>query len=407
MIRLVAVALVALGTAGCERERPVVLTPEQERTIRDHLLKQRPKPAHAVDAEYGGKVRLLGYDLQPATLSPGKAFSVTWYWESLGGVDRDWMIFVHLDASAGKNRHNLDHHAVKGLYAAQRWKSGDLIRDVQRSRLPGDFPGGEARFWVGLWQAEDRLPVSNGVKTDGGDRVLAGTVPVAGGKPPPLPSLEVPRAGGAIRPDGRLDETDWKRAARTGPLGRPSGRGKPKAQTEARLLWDDTHLYVAFECRDEDVWSTLTERDANLWEQEVVEVFLDPDGDGKTYAELQVSPAGVLFDASFERHRSDLAKARLWDSGAGHGVQVDGTLNAREDRDRAWTAELAIPWAKLPAVPHLPPRPGDELRANLFRLDRQKGGGQDAAAWSAPVRSDFHALDRFGRLKLAGAAGGP
>ena len=84
-------------------------------------------------------------------------------------------------------------------------------------------------------------------------------------------------------------------------------------------------------------------------------------------------------------------------------MQVDGTLNARDDVDRSWTAELAVPWAALPAVPHVPPRPGDALRLNLFRLDKGKDGRQEAAAWSAPIRSDFHALDRFGHVTLQDA----
>jgi len=394
--------LATLG-AGCERSRPIVLTPEQERTVRQHVLAERPKPAFAVNADYGGRIRLLGYDLAPQPLKPGKRFTLTWYWECLAKVDRDWMVFVHLDAGTGRSRQNLDHHPVKGLYHPQRWQPGEIIRDVQTSRLPADFAGGDARLWVGFWQAEDRLEVSNDVKTDGNDRVLAGRPKVEAKPPPAPPKLAVPAAQQPIVTDGRLDEADWARAARTGPLGSPSGKGKPSRKTEARLLWDSTHLYVAFECEDDDAWSTLEKRDADLWEQEVVELFVDADGDGKTYAELQVSPADVLFDAAFERHRSDLAKARLWDSGALHGVVVDGTLNERGDTDKSWTVELAVPWAKLPSVPAVPPSAGTTLRLNLFRLDRAKDGRQDAAAWSPPVRPDFHALDRFGHVTLEAA----
>ena len=400
-----AAALLAAACAagGCERERPIVLTPEQEQEIRKDVLAERPKPEHGVGAEYGGAIRLLGYDLEPEPLRPGGRFTLTWYWESLAKVDRDWMVFVHLDAAGGKSRHNLDHHPLRGLYNAERWKPGEVVRDVQVSRLPAEFPGGEGELWVGFWVAEDRLAVSNGVKTDGHDRVLAGRPKFVGGEPPALPRLAVPRASAPVAADGRLDEPDWARAARTGPLGTPSGKGKARQRTEVRLLWDEANLYLAFECADDDAWSTSTEHDADLWEQDVVEVFIDPDGDGKTYAELQVSPAGVLFDASFPAHRSDLAVARAWSSGARHGVQVDGTLNARDDVDRSWTAELAVPWAALPAVPHVPPRPGDALRLNLFRLDKGKDGRQEAAAWSAPIRSDFHALDRFGHVTLQDA----
>ena len=362
-----AAALLAAACAagGCERERPIVLTPEQEQEIRKDVLAERPKPEHGVGAEYGGAIRLLGYDLEPEPLRPGGRFTLTWYWESLAKVDRDWMVFVHLDAAGGKSRHNLDHHPLRGLYNAERWKPGEVVRDVQVSRLPAEFPGGEGELWVGFWVAEDRLAVSNGVKTDGHDRVLAGRPKFVGGEPPALPRLAVPRASAPVAADGRLDEPDWARAARTGPLGTPSGKGKARQRTEVRLLWDEANLYLAFECADDDAWSTSTEHDADLWEQDVVEVFIDPDGDGKTYAELQVSPAGVLFDASFPAHRSDLAVAR-----AG-GCRWTG----RSTPGTTWTARGRRSW----------PFPGRRCRPS--RTSRHGRGTPCASTSSAWTRA--------------------
>ena len=393
-------ALATAFFAACVRDNPIVLTPEQQRTVQSAILAQAPKPMVAVDAVFGGKVRLLGYDLAPKRVKPGAPFVVTWYWESLQKLDEDWMIFVHVDAKAGKNRMNLDHHAVKGLHNAIRWEPGQRIRDEQKARLPADFPPGPAEMWVGFWRAEDRLAATGSAKTDGHDRVLAGPLEVAPSKDYELPRLDVPRASSAIVADGKADEAAWAAAAKTGPFRKPSGKGKPSLRTEARLLWDDTHLHIAFECEDPDAWGTHTERDARLWEQEAVEVFLDPNGDGKTYAELQVSPAGVFFDASFPTYRSKLEEAMKWDSGTAHGVSVSGTLNKRDDKDKGWTVELSIPWAKLPAMPKGGAAPGTVIRANLFRLDSPAKGAQEGAAWSPPIRGDFHALDRFGHLTL-------
>ena len=82
--------------------------------------------------------------------------------------------------------------------------------------------------------------------------------------------------------------------------------------------------------------------------------------------------------------------------------QIRSYFNARDDKDVRWTAELAIPWAELPEPGDLPPKPGAAIHLNLFRLDRAKDGKQDAGAWSAPIRPDFHALDRFARITLQG-----
>ena len=48
-------------------------------------------------------------------------------------------------------------------------------------------------------------------------------------------------------------------------------------ETEARALYDDTFLYFSFRCRDDNIWATFKTRDQHLWEEEVVEVFLQAD----------------------------------------------------------------------------------------------------------------------------------
>ena len=79
------------------------------------------------------------------------------------------------------------------------------------------------------------------------------------------------------------------------------------------------------------------------------------------------------------------------------------------DKDQGWQAELAIPLVaargRSKAALTLPPTVGQVWRANLFRTDKPAKGGLKAWAWSPPLRSTFHALDRFGELVFADAKG--
>lgn len=194
--------------------------------------------------------------------------------------------------------------------------------------------------------------------------------------------------------DGRLDDAAWQSAPWTEPFRRSNRRGRPRQLTRAKLLWDDAHLYVAFEVEDDDIVAPHDQDDAPLYESEVVEIFIDADSDGATYDEIEVSPGNRLFDARFRRRRKGMDLA--WSSGTRHAVQVDGTVNVRGDRDRGWTAELAIPLDRLSSVPRLPPQPGDRWRMNLYRLDHHPGiQGQ---AFSPVLTGDFHHLPRFGTL---------
>jgi hypothetical protein len=199
--------------------------------------------------------------------------------------------------------------------------------------------------------------------------------------------------------DGLLAEPDWDRAEKAGPFLR-SLDGKPcSAATEARLLWDDANLYVAFLAEDPNVASPFTRDDDKLYTSNVVEIFLNPSGDSSHYDEIEVAPTNALFDASFSggpRQGMDLS----WSSHALHAVHVDGTLNDPSDVDRGWTVELAIPFSSLTGMPRPRPARGDRWKFNLYRLRQGPGQPNEGQAYSPPLRGDFHALDRFATLRF-------
>src|SRR5204862_5446962 len=92
-----------------------------------------------------------------------------------------------------------------------------------------------------------------------------------------------------------------------------------------------------------------------------------------------------------------------WNSKTIAKVRVDGTLNKREDQDKGWTAEIAIPLEDVKGMDTkstltLPPVPGNVWRINMYRMDVPQGKPQQASGWSPPMVGDFHALDRFGDL---------
>jgi hypothetical protein len=208
----------------------------------------------------------------------------------------------------------------------------------------------------------------------------------------------VHRASGAIAIDGVLAEPAWDRAEKAGPFVR-SLDGKPcTASTEARLLWDDENLYVAFLAEDPNVAGQFFKDDEPLYTSNVVEIFLNPSGDLKRYDEIEIAPTNALFDASFTGRRQGMDLA--WSSRARHAVHVDGTLNDPRDIDRGWTAELAIPFAALTGMDKPRPVRGDRWRFNLYRLRQGPGQPGEGQAYSPPMIGDFHALDRFATMRF-------
>jgi hypothetical protein len=189
---------------------------------------------------------------------------------------------------------------------------------------------------------------------------------------------------------------DWPEIPPLAPFTLADGSGPPEQPTRVRLFWDPWGLHVRFECADRDAWGTFTERDDPLYEEEAVEVFLAPGGaDPVRYAEFEVSPGGVLFDAAIENPtslRRDLVADPSWNCPgiawrAGRGTE-------RQD----WWAEISIPWAGLGLT-----APPDVCRANFYRIERPRNGSSEFSCWSPTFTSpaDFHQPARFGVLELA------
>ncbi|RMH17966.1 MAG: carbohydrate-binding family 9-like protein [Gemmatimonadetes bacterium] len=214
----------------------------------------------------------------------------------------------------------------------------------------------------------------------------------AGGErtPPAYTAVWTPRAPVL---DGVLEEEVWAAAPWTAPFVDIRGEGHPAPahETVARMLWDDTHFYVGAWLAEPHLWGTLVERDAIIYRDDDFEVFLDPDGDGLAYYELEINVLGTEFDLFLDRPYSRGGRAYIeWNMpGLRSAVRLEGTPNDPADRDRGWWVEIAIPWRDLVPPdsvpvptgagaetsagvmpgPGLAPRDGDVWRVNFSRVD--------------------------------------
>lgn len=280
---------------------------------------------------------------------------------------------------------------------------------------------------------------------------------VAGGSPEAHAQLardarlyEAPRAPAAPVIDGDLDEEAWRAAPWTESFLDIRGEGGPRPRwaTRARLTWDSCCLYVGAELEEPHLWATLTERDAIIYRDHDFEVFLDPDGDGLAYYELEINALGTEFDLFLDKPYRAGGRAYIdWDmEGLRTAVRLDGTLNDPSDEDRGWTVEIAIPWAALrppdgvaagpEAVPDnsrqgggrgspnagnrepgMAPHPGDEWRVNFSRVQWPlvvEGGGyrkarepvdwsdhpEDNWVWSPQGEIDMHIPEKWGVVRF-------
>ena len=62
------------------------------------------------------------------------------------------------------------------------------------------------------------------------------------------------------------------------------------------MLWDDEYLYVGFWVEEPFVAARLTERDALIWSENDVEVFV---AGSEAYYELELNALGTIYEALF------------------------------------------------------------------------------------------------------------
>jgi hypothetical protein len=224
-------------------------------------------------------------------------------------------------------------------------------------------------------------------------------------------SYDVPWREGRLEIDGRLSDPAWARAAWSAPFMDIRGPEypTPSLATRVRLLWDSTYLYIGADIQEPHIWGTLHARDAIIYRDDDFEVFLDPDGDGEAYYEIEINALGTVLDLFLPKPYGRGGRAILeWDApNLLSAVHLRGTLNDPVDLDTGWTVELAIPWADL-RPPHspvadapndiigAPPIPGSVWRVNFSRVDwpleivPREDGGKTYKKLSAPSQRTRH-----------------
>lgn len=238
--------------------------------------------------------------------------------------------------------------------------------------------------------------------------------------------------------DGKLDEAAWKSASRSNRFKDLVSGGETYLDTRAAVLWDEHNLYVAYWIEEPDVTATHTRRDAYIYEDNDVELFIaGKDG----YYEFEVNSFGTIYEVLFfwldayqkngyhklPEFKRDTAGVKVfngvgykhprgsrlgfwnWDMpGLQSAVSVQGSTNNNKDTDKGWTVEIAIPWSSLKILADadkrsLPPLQDDVWRMDFSRFNTKKGAANDSGgwAWSSHGVWDSHVPECFTRIHFS------
>ena len=188
-------------------------------------------------------------------------------------------------------------------------------------------------------------------------------------------------ASAAPRIDGHLDDAEWRGAAVLGGFTQHNSTGSPAiAPTEVRLTWDAQRLYIGFRCGTPGgpPKAAVTERDGPVYEDDAVELFIQPDPARPRYLQFVGNSAGAFYDG-------EGANNAAWNGDWEYRASV---------REGFWEGEAVVTWASLGMAP-----PSGEATIGLNVCRDHRGAQSGASCWS-PVSGGFHNPSLFGRLTL-------
>jgi hypothetical protein len=144
------------------------LTPEKPEAGPDLVLGQiriedpaTDGPDHLLQVNLAQKIRLQGYDLTTASLSPGEPLGVRLYWQALAPLEADYTVFTQLLGPDGRVWAQQDNQPQGGSFPTSVWPVHETIIDRYNLALAEGAPQGSYRLLVGMYNLADgqRLPI--------------------------------------------------------------------------------------------------------------------------------------------------------------------------------------------------------------------------------------------------------
>src|SRR5947207_6592023 len=213
---------------------------------------------------------------------------------------------------------------------------------------------------------------------------LASMSAIAGQTSAPAASatIDANRATKAPLIDGNVTEDEWRgAAAATNFIQYEPRRGEPSpVRTEALVLYDAGHLYVAFRAWDaEPVTAQLTQRDADLLRDDAVVVVVDTTNDRRSGYYFITNALGTQADGriSDDGRTSESTWDAPWESAA-------------KPTDYGWSAEFSIPLSSIRYV-------AGERQTWGINFGRSRRRTLEMSFWSGPLDNQWR-VSEAGRL---------
>ncbi len=156
-------------------------------TVENRPIPFEPPPMdYRVEANFGDKIRLLGYDLSLRRVQPGQGLPLVLHWQALQRMKESYVIFDRLLDQNQAVWGGYD-RLPKEIYDTFLWVPGEVVSDGFAVPVDLEAPHGVYHLHIGLYQQSlgqaESLPLVQAGQTIDATSVTIGPIKVGG--PPP------------------------------------------------------------------------------------------------------------------------------------------------------------------------------------------------------------------------------
>lgn len=178
-------------------------------------------------------------------------------------------------------------------------------------------------------------------------------------------NIPIHKAKKQIIVDGIL--SDWETPF-LGPFLIHNSGEKATQNTFVSLSWNDENLFIAYNCIDSEIKGSPKKKDSQIfYTDDLVEFFIDPDGDSQNYIEVGVNAFSTNYDLLLKCISPDCGGWKTETNFDIKGMETVSKINPE-----GYTVEIKIPFSSLEKIKNgnfQKPKTGTKWKGNTFRID--------------------------------------
>jgi hypothetical protein len=121
-------------------------------------------PEHALDAQFGQQIGLVGYSLSATSAAPGEAVQLSLLWQANAPIRQPYLVFAQLLDAQNRKVAQWDGAAGGDWWPTPAWQPGQRVWQDVPLQVAADAPPGRYRLLVGVYDPATgaRLPLADG-----------------------------------------------------------------------------------------------------------------------------------------------------------------------------------------------------------------------------------------------------